>query len=161
VAGWVFPAIIGLASGTFFVVATVAIFTTDSTIAIMPQNLVISQDRGGCAFNACPIYQLQIFGDGTVHYEGLHLVRPEGTHTFKIPRSEVASLVDEFNRIDFFSLNDVYTEPVTDAPSSMTSIVIDGKQKSVRLAQGFGPDELLELQNKIEETVGIERVKRS
>jgi hypothetical protein len=159
----VFPAIIGLAAGTIFVVAAMAIFSADTTIAndiIVPQDLVISQTKGGCTFNACPVYQLQIFDDGTVHYEGLTSVSPEGTHTFKIPRSKVANLVDEFNRINFFSLNDLYTRPITDAPSSKTSIVMDGKQKSVILASGFGPAELLALQNKIEETVGIEHVVR-
>lgn len=160
-----YSAIIGLAAGITFVVAAMAIFSTGSTtanennlgIVAVPDDLVISQERSAC-LGTCPVYQLQIYGNGTVYYEGRAFVSPTGVHLYNISRSEIAKLVSESNRIGFYSLNDRYGTFAFDASTSHISILMNENKKDVVIAFGSVPEELQELQNKIEKAAGIKNI---
>lgn len=112
-------------------------------------NAVITLRRTVC-FGMCPDYSLEILGDGTVNYEGFHAVKVEGKQTSKIAAKDVKELVDEFFKIDYLALKDSFVEPVTDMPSRTTSLLVDGKKKSVYNYFG-GPEELKVLEDKIDQ----------
>ncbi|OYT53193.1 MAG: hypothetical protein B6U72_06505 [Candidatus Altiarchaeales archaeon ex4484_2] len=112
-------------------------------------DVVIIMERSPC-YGFCPAYSLTIYGDGTVIYEGKMSVNVTGKRTSKISQNKVKELVDEFYRINYFSLKDKYDRPITDIPHTITSIKINGKYKSVYNRAG-GPRELNELENKIDE----------
>ena len=117
--------------------------------------VVITLERTVC-FGACPEYKLTICGSGTVEYEGIRFVKIEGTRTIAISKDKIRQLVSEFNRIDYFSLDDSYEEfMATDMPSAITSLTVDGKTKTVRHYHGdfSAPKELAELDDKIDEIV--------
>ena len=117
--------------------------------------LVITLERTVC-FGACPVYELTIYGNGTVVYEGSEFVRVVGTRTTIISEEKVRQLVSEFDRIDYFALSDSYEDyMVTDLPSAITSITIHGRTKTVRHYHGdlSAPAELTELENQIDEIV--------
>ena len=126
-------------------------------------DLVIMMERTVC-FGACPAYRLTIYGDGRVVYEGKAFVAVEGTQTTQISAEKVQELVVAFEKAGFFSLEDSYTVPATDLPTTITSITLDGQSKRIS-HYGIGgnpevdnaPKELYELENKIDEIVNSEQ----
>lgn len=112
-------------------------------------NAVIKLERTLC-FGRCPDYTLEILGDGTVNYDGHDFVQVKGKQTAKIAADAVKGLVDEFFKIDYFALQDSFVEPVTDMPTTITSIRIDGKFKQVYNYFG-APQQVRDLELKIDE----------
>jgi len=124
----------------------------------MPDDLddvVITLERTVC-FGVCPEYKLTIYGNGTVVYEGKRFVRIEGKRTATISEDKIRELLSEFERVDYFFLEDSYEEfMATDMPSAYTSLTIDGKTKTVRHYHGdfSAPEEVTALEDKIDEIV--------
>ena len=113
------------------------------------KDVVITLERTLC-YGFCPNYELTISGDGKVVYEGKSLVKVTGAQTAQISQDKVKKLVDEFYRVGYFSLQDEYIEDIKDLPTTITSIIIDGKTKKIVNYYG-APKKLNELENKIDE----------
>jgi hypothetical protein len=125
-------------------------------------DLQITLERTPC-FGTCPFYQLTIDGNGDVTYEGKDFVAVEGTRTTRIDSAKVQELVTAFEDANFFSLEDEYRMPATDLPTVITSITLNGRSKRV-LHYGLdcrggepAPDELCELEQKIDEIVNSDQ----
>ena len=119
------------------------------------KEVVITLERTAC-HGVCPVYEVTIYGDGTVIYEGKEFVKTEGRKEITIGEEKIRQLVSEFEKIDYFSLNDSYVEiTITDAPYAITSITINGKTKTIEHYHGdFGaPEKLKELENRIDEII--------
>ena len=86
--------------------------------------------RGMC-MGSCPVYSIEIRGDGTVTYNGVSSVAVTGTRTAHIPQAQVRALFDQFRKADFFWTLDHYRADVTDLPQFTTSISFDGHSKIV------------------------------
>lgn len=123
-----------------------------------PEKIVIRMERYAC-FGSCPVYSVEIRGDGTVIYTGKKFVRVKGTREFKVPVAGVKWLVREFEKINYFSLAAEYVKvvnedgtetTVSDLPGTDTWISLNGKTKSVYDYFG-GPDSLRELERKIDD----------
>lgn len=93
-------------------------------------SLRITLNRWGC-YGRCPVYQIEIHGDGTVLYDGKFNVARKGKHTKKISHASLVKLVDVFRNADYFSLSESYHSAVTDNPTYVSSISFDGVSKSV------------------------------
>ena len=113
------------------------VINNQSTINNMNQsnldtsNVNITMFRGAC-FGACPIYYLEINGDGKVIYRGYKNVNVTGERTSSIPVDKVKELVNQFNNSGYFNLKDRYDEVErTDQSTVVTTISIDGTFKSV------------------------------
>ena len=99
------------------------------------------------------MFSLTIDGNGNATYTGSDFVRVKGRHRFSIPKTEVKELVDEFLRIDYFSLKDTYRDKdIYDIPGFGTSFTYRGRSKSITRDNG-GPDELIALERRLEEIV--------
>jgi Domain of unknown function (DUF6438) len=130
----------------------------------IPQDLMVTLERTVC-FGTCPDYKLTITSDGVVVLEGRHFVKREGaTIKSAISQERLKQLMEEFDRVKFFSLEDDYSddrrvcdELWTDNPSAFTSIRINGKSKTVKHYHGCRgpkvPKELTELENNIDKIV--------
>jgi hypothetical protein len=118
------------------------------------KNVVITLKRSGC-FGICPIYNLTIYGNGTVVYEGTANVNISGIQISNISGNEVRQLLSEFKKIDYFSLNEseIASRVVYDAPLFTTSLTLNGKTKTIKHYETAEPKELTELENKIDEIV--------
>ena len=114
-------------------------------------DVVITLHRSVC-FGTCPEYSLTIYGNGTIIYMGKEYVNVTGERVYNISQEEVQLLVNEFIEINYFALEDRYSSLITDAPSTTTSIIINGKRKSIYRYIG-GPKELKDLENKIDKVV--------
>ena len=118
-------------------------------------DVVITLERTPC-FGTCPVYLLAIQGGGTVIYEGKDFVEVKGTAEKTISQDQIDKLVTEFEKADYFSLKDSYTErTITDAPTVITSIDINGKTKRIEHYHGdfTAPGKLTELEDRIDEIV--------
>jgi hypothetical protein len=121
-----------------------------------PRDVVITMERTVC-YGACPAYRLTIYGNGRIVYEGKKNVKVEGTRTGHISKRQVRELVAEFERIKFFDLEDEYIAPATDLPSTTTSITLEGRKKSIENYGWLAPQELADLEMKIDKTTNSVR----
>lgn len=115
-------------------------------------NITIRLQRNMC-LGTCPVYSLEIFGNGTVVYNGERFVNVTGQQISNIPQEKVRKLVEEFYKINYYSFKDAYNEIVkTDQPTVSTSINMSGIYKSVFDNHGAtAPEGLRLLENKIDE----------
>jgi uncharacterized protein DUF6438/ankyrin repeat protein len=94
------------------------------------RSLKITLERGMC-FGTCPVYRVEIRGDGTVSYDGDAFVAVAGPHKARIAEQDVRDLFAAFRKAEFFWLLDGYSAPVTDFPSNHIAIAFDPHEKSV------------------------------
>ena len=116
------------------------------------KDVVITLERTAC-FGTCPVYSLTINGDGTVVYEGKDFVVVKGKVETTITQEQIDELISEFEKADYFSLSDNYTErTITDAPTVITSISISGKSKAIEHYHGdfSAPEKLREMEDRID-----------
>ena len=104
----------------------------------LPANARVSMSRTMC-MGACPVYDLEIRGDGRVLFTGVMHVRVrDGHQTKQVSKDAVARLFDEFQRAGFFSWEDRYETPATDLPTVITSVTIGSLSKEIA---DYGPDD--------------------
>jgi hypothetical protein len=146
----------------------------------IPSDTFISLERTGC-YGTCPQYTLAISADGTVVFSGSYVREKGGTYEWKrsdviksrISEEQVGQLIAEFEKANYFSLQDRYRDArdgcptfATDGPSAYTAIQINGQKKAVEhylncLYDGSGnnayPKELTHLEEQIDEIVNTKQ----
>lgn len=128
--------------------------------AINPAEVKIEIKRDGSSMgciNCTAEYSASIDGNGIISYEGYSGVRLKGKQTFSISVEQVKDLINDFKKINFFALEDKYTDKklpggmtqrISHAVKTTTTLTIADKTKSVFNFYG-APKELDELQEKI------------
>jgi hypothetical protein len=91
----------------------------------------VTLKRMAC-YGTCPVYSVVIHGNGLVEYLGELNVDIPGDQTGRIPPEKLIDLLRDFEDIHFFDLQDKYSEGCTDQPTTIISILVDGKTKEVR-----------------------------
>ncbi|MBL8089831.1 MAG: hypothetical protein KF758_05230 [Anaerolineales bacterium] len=94
------------------------------------QEVIIKFERSPC-FGPCPIYNMIIYGSGLVVYEGIDFVKTQGMQIKFLSQEEVSSLLTQFKKADFYSLNDKYIAGPTDLASITLTVNIDGVNKQI------------------------------
>jgi ankyrin repeat protein len=98
--------------------------------ALRPDSKVtITLQRTGC-FGSCPLYTVTVSTDGIV-FEGGGYVVASGKHQDTVDPDEVRKLAKRFVAADFYSMDAMYRAGVTDNPTYVLSIAIDGQAKKV------------------------------
>ena len=122
----------------------------------------ITLQRTAC-FGSCPVYQLSVSPAGAVSFEGTAHVRKLGTGSSQIPRARLDHLLRELEEAGYFSFADRYTSAdptcgryVTDLPTVITSVTLEGRDKRIEHDQGCGaaPAALVVLEQRIDEVLG-------
>jgi len=84
-------------------------------------------------------------------------VKVRGKKAHSVSAGQVAQLVEEFYKIDFFSLSDSYDDHRFDHHNSVTiALMVGERKKSIYVGQGQ-PDELNVLLRKVIEVSGISK----
>lgn len=139
----------------------------DSSSETVPANTVITLQRGACE-KRCAVYKVVLFADGTLIYYGQYYVRKNGVVLGKVDPAAIGKLIEDFQAIDYFNLENQYGYKVeegcsavlSDAPVAMTSIVTGGKSKAIvhhHRCLGFVPGRLAELEAKIDKIANTVR----
>lgn len=127
----------------------------------MNSEILITIERQPC-YGECPVYSAEIYTNGTVIYKGKYWVKVEGERQYKITKYKLEKLVEEFHRINYFSLKNKYEKDkfgvsVTDQTTTITSITLNAKKK--RIVNYYGaPEELDELADKIDKISGLSKL---
>ncbi len=121
-------------------------------------DLLITIQRDHC-FGDCPVYSAKIYADGTVVYDGKEFVKTIGERRHKISKENIQALIKEFERVGYWSLKDEYRydeqgRSITDQPTTITSICLNGKKKRV-VNYYFAPRKLDELEERIDSLAGL------
>lgn len=98
--------------------------------ALRPDSAItLTLERSGC-FGSCPAYTVTVSPTGIV-FDGRSSVVAEGKHTASVDPSDVRKLAKRFEDADFFSMDDSYAASVTDNPTYILTLTVDGHTKSV------------------------------
>lgn len=89
----------------------------------------ISLERTGC-YGTCPSYTVTITCEG-ITFEGSSYVAARGKHLTQVDASAVRKLAARFEATDFYSMESRYVASVTDNPTYVLTISIDGHEKKV------------------------------
>lgn len=121
--------------------------------------LKITLDRTFC-YGECPVYSIEIRGDGTVFYTGDMYVAVPGRHEMHIPPTSVRRLFEKFEAARFFATFDQYLSMATDLPTYTMTIVFDGHSKAVldyggRSRWGHMPPEITDLEDAIDDVTNM------
>jgi hypothetical protein len=123
----------------------------------------IHLSRSSCN-GTCPVYSVDIVGDGTVFYEGRMHAAIVGKQRASISREAMEQLVGVFRDADYYSLTDEYVANVVDISTFETSIEIDGRKKKVKDCAGLWigvPVSVFRLENAIDQFAGTKRWTKS
>jgi hypothetical protein len=96
----------------------------------------VTLERTPC-FGTCPNYKVTLRSDGTITYEGKRFVTMMGT--YKGQAYGFDKLAQFILAQDYFNLNDNYRIGASDLPSAITSVVQNGKRKTIVDYGGAGP----------------------
>ena len=100
------------------------------TSAQTAPQLLASIQRTAC-YGRCPVYKATFMDNGEVKYVGKHFVEKEGTYKTLISAEEVLAIKNKIDEVDYFGLDSLYPTPITDFPSSITEVNLNGKKKKV------------------------------
>lgn len=120
--------------------------------ATIPAGAIITLDRGPC-YGRCPDYKLYIYENGRVIYFGRKDVKVRGIQTAQLSQDKIKLLINEFLKINYFSLPERFENCAFDFDSAQTSFTMSGKTKTIFDYHGCYPipQELIELEDKIDE----------
>ena len=122
----------------------------------------LTLQRTAC-FGSCPVYRLSVSPAGVVTFEGTAHVRKLGTASGQVPPARLDHLLRELDEAGYFSFADRYTSAdptcgryVTDLPTVITAVTLEGRTKRIEHDQGCGaaPDALVVLEQRIDEVLG-------
>ena len=115
---------------------------TDLPVAYkdFPDSLFASIERTPC-FGQCPIYTIKVYNSGYATYEGKKFTPREGLFEGRVDESIRQKIAEKALAIGYYELKEEYDGPVTDLPSVITRLNLDGKKKQVK-ARFQAPDEL-------------------
>ena len=102
--------------------------------------IIFSYRQTSC-FGKCPVYNIEIYSDGLVKYEGKHHVSKKGNYIKHLSDEKIEEMIDLFLASKFFDFEDEYTSPITDLPTKYLGFTYDGKSKTIKDYHG-SPAEL-------------------
>lgn len=114
--------------------------------------LLLSLKRTPC-FGRCPVYTVELYADGRLHFEGDANTRERGAHEGKLTPEQVAAVTARVEASDFATWKTSYeTHTVTDLPGA----VLTWKGKTIRHYHGdeSAPTDLMALETDLDVLLG-------
>jgi hypothetical protein len=106
----------------------------------------------------CPVYSVELHGDGRLEYKGERDVSSLGSKTYRVNPSDVAALARQFFEKGFFNFCAAYVE-LTPGQSTVetttTTIKIGGYAQTVSVYGGAAPQGLEELDAQIDRVAHV------
>ncbi|HUR21355.1 MAG TPA: DUF6438 domain-containing protein [Vicinamibacterales bacterium] len=142
----------------------IAAAATLSNCATTQTFSTVTFERTPC-YGTCPVYKVNVSGNGDVKFEGIRNVDSVGTFTGHIDADKVSKLARAFEDAKYFSLQSNYGQRTcnpyaTDAARILTSVSTPEQSKSIDHDLGCGsaaPGALPDLYKKFDEIVGTSR----
>jgi len=115
-------------------------------------DISITLARTGC-YGTCPSYKA-VIGNAGIEFNGGRYVVAAGKHTASVDRSALRELAKKFIKADFYSMKEEYRAGVTDCPTYLVAIRIDGREKKIEDYVGSWvgmPQIITELEDDVDE----------
>lgn len=109
-----------------------------------PDSLLASIERTAC-YGTCPAYIINVYKSGYVTYEGINFVKNEGKFYARVDGDVLDLLLSKAKEVNYSKFKNVFNEGMTDIPSTITQVRLDGKVKQVTNRGGDDP-ELIEFE---------------
>ncbi len=122
----------------------------NTTIDLGEKRVLIKLKKNPC-FGKCPIYDMTIFTDGYVEFNGQRFTDKLGKFSKKIPEFVVAGLYKEFEAIGFMKMEENFPSKLPDLPKTRITFHPDAKTQRTVVGDSFRPEELLALDKKLTE----------
>ncbi len=133
-----------------------------------PTNAFI-YSKSAC-FGTCPVYQIRVFEDGTLIFNGLNHVQKKGVYKFTDSPNlfqDVFQVLDDYDVNDFrdsyvggYTEDEVCKKRWTDFPTTTMSIQLGGKIKTIvhyHGCMGFDrEDDLKAMEDEIDKVLNLE-----
>lgn len=126
---------------TSILILTCALVGASQTVSSQDKDQIteVTLERTAC-FGPCPMYKVTLRRNGTISYNGKEFVQLKGAYEGKFYGFE--RLAELISSQGYFNWKDNYAIPATDLPSANTSVVRNGKRKTIRNYGDAGPVEL-------------------
>lgn len=132
----------------FFVLSVVFIISCKSNQVAVAEDFKVVMDKGAC-FGSCPVYTLEIDNLGNALYDGRRFTDKPGLHKHKLTTPQFQSILDQFDKMNFFSYPEKFRSDIADLPTVSITHTNKGLTKTVS-GKDNRPDELLALQRLLE-----------
>ena len=115
--------------------------------------ILVSMERTPC-FGTCPWYKVQIFNDGNVLYHGKKFVERTGWFESRLSKEKLEQLNSSIIQLNAETLQNEYVNPhVADLPSTITTIIADGKEKTIKNGYDNPPASLVNFEKLIDHLI--------
>lgn len=115
------------------------------------ESLLLTLERTPC-FGKCPTYKYTIYTTGRVIYNGVENVKTIGTYKAQLTKSQIEKIKNNIESAKIFSLKNKYDSQITDIPSTLLIINIDGQKKKIYDRYG-APEELTKFEKLVDDIV--------
>ena len=122
---------------------------TSSDAAGPYANSIIILERTPC-YGTCPVYKIQLEGNGIAFLENTRFVEPLGTFKGNVAKGDLNSLFHSFASTDWEQYEDSYDANVSDLPTVKLTWYHSGYQKEISI-RAKHPIELDVLINKVDQ----------
>lgn len=95
-----------------------------------PDSLFLYLERTPC-FGACKAYRIEVFTSGFATFNGRGNMEKEGPHTGRVGADTLRIILAKAQELGFQDMQDKYDAEVTDLPSTILRIAMNGKPKQV------------------------------
>lgn len=82
-------------------------------------------------FGECPVFDLKLYSDSTLVFEGKQFTDLEGTHKATLNDRQYEVFTNLVNKVDWGTLNDEYVSDMTDLPSSQFYFNNNGNPRDI------------------------------
>jgi Domain of unknown function (DUF6438) len=134
--------------GLFVLVTVLACSPTKDISNLKEKDIVIILKKGSC-YGKCAVYNLHIYKDGFVTYEGILHSEKIGFFSKRVTKEELNTFKKEFEDIGFMELPSEYPSEIVDLPL-ITMMYRNGKKSKIVSGRTDRPKNLLQLQYKLE-----------
>ncbi|MBA3899375.1 MAG: hypothetical protein H0X62_04055 [Bacteroidetes bacterium] len=98
--------------------------------ATQSNDVLATLERTPC-YGTCPIYKLMILKTGRAVYEGVDHVDKIGRFTTNFSKAEMDAILRKAEEVGYWEMQDEYDSPITDFPTTITSVRKGSKAKSI------------------------------
>lgn len=110
--------------------------------------------KGNC-YGRCPVYQLIIYDNGVMTYEGQRYTDKMGMYIKRLSKPETESLSWAFQRANLWQFENVYRSDYPDLPA-VSITYYDGDRSKTILGKETRPEAILELEGRLNELANSE-----
>lgn len=114
----------------------------------------VKMRRTAC-FGRCPMYNIEVYENGTVRYTGERFVKDSGIYEKNIGAAKAAEILNEFEQYRIDTCSETYESLIADLPGIYYNFNVNGEEQKIANAH-FGPDFLKALARKMDEIAKVD-----